>query len=115
MLARAGLVRGSCVPPAKLRELRLIARQRQKLVGLAASEKNRLHKVLTDGGIRLGVVVSDIHGQSARAMIKALIQGAAPHEVLPLASRRLKASREELLDALAKGISPTAIASSSMN
>jgi transposase len=81
-------------------ELRLIARQRQKLVGLAASEKNRLHKVLTDGGIRLGVVVSDIHGQSARAMVKALIQGAAAHEVLPLASRRLKASREELLDAL---------------
>jgi transposase len=54
--------------------------------------------VLTDGGIRLGVVVSDVHGQSARAMIKALIQGAAPHEVLPLASRRLKASREELFE-----------------
>ena len=33
-------------------------------------------------------------------MVKALIQGAAPHEVLPLASRRLKASREELFDAL---------------
>lgn len=70
-LARAGLLRGSFVPPAKLRELRLISRQRQKLVGLLASEKNRLHKVLTDGGIRLGVVVSDSsrpvrsgHGQS---------------------------------------------------
>ena len=32
-LARAGLLRGSFVPSAKLRELRLIARQRQKLVG----------------------------------------------------------------------------------
>ena len=100
MLARAGLLRGSFVPPAPLRELRLIARQRQKLVGMLASEKNRLHKVLTDGGIRLGVVVSDIHGQSARAMIKALIQGATPQEVLSLASHRLKASREEILDAL---------------
>jgi len=100
MLARAGLLRASFIPPAKLRELRLIARQRQKLVGQLASEKNRLHQVLTDGGIRLGVVVSDVHGQSARAMVKALIQGAAPHEVLPLASRRLKASREELFDAL---------------
>jgi len=100
MLARAGLLRASFIPPAKLRELRLIARLRQKLVGRLASEKNRLHKVLTDGGIRLGVVVSDVHGQSARAMVKALIQGAAPHEVLPLASRRLKASREELFDAL---------------
>lgn len=99
-LARAGLLRGSFVPPAKLRELRLISRQRQKLVGQLASEKNRLHKVLTDGGVRLGVVVSDLHGQSARAMVKAIIDGQSPHEVLQLASRRLKASREEIFDAL---------------
>lgn len=100
MLARAGLLRGSFVPPAKFRELRLIARQRQKLVGQLTSEKNRLHKVLTDSGVRLGVVVSDLHGQSARAMVKAMIAGQAPHEVLKLASKRLKASREELFDAL---------------
>ena len=99
-LARAGLLRGSFVPPAKLRELRLIARQRQKLVGLLWSEKNRLHKVLTDAGIRLGVVVSDVHGQPARTMIKGLLAGEPPQEVLKLASRRLKASREELYDAL---------------
>lgn len=78
----------------------MISRQRQKLGGLLASEKNRLHKVLTDGGIRLGVVVSDIHGQSARAMVKALIEGEPPESVLKLASRRLRASHEEILDAL---------------
>jgi transposase len=100
MLARAGLLCGSFVPLEKLRELRLIARQRQKLVGQLASEKNRLHKVLTDLGVRLGVVVSDLHGKSARAMVKAIIAGQAPHEVLKRASARLKASREELLDAL---------------
>ncbi|EKP0314470.1 TPA: IS110 family transposase [Aeromonas veronii] len=99
-LARAGLLSGSFVPPANLRELRLLARQRQKLVGQLASEKNRLHKVLTDSGIRLGVVVSDLHGKSARSMVKALIDGQAPHEVLKLASQRLKASRQVLLDAL---------------
>ena len=99
-LARAGMLRGSFVPSAKLRELRLIARQRQKLVGQLASEKNRLHKVLTDSGVRLGVVVSDLHGQSARAMVKAIIAGQSPQEVLKLASRRLKASREEIFDAL---------------
>lgn len=99
-LSRAGLLRASFIPPAKMRELRLIARQRQKLVGQLASEKNRLHKILTDGGIRLGVVVSDVHGQSARAMVKALIADKTPHEVLKFAKRRLKASREELFDAL---------------
>ena len=99
-LARAGLLRGSFVPPMLLRELRLISRQRQKLVGQLASEKNRLHKVLTDVGVRLGVVVSDLHGHSARAMVKAIILGQSPNEVLQFASQRLKASREEIFDAL---------------
>ncbi len=109
MLARAGLLRRSFVPPATLRELRLIARQRQKLMGLLASEKNRLHKVLTDSGIRLGVVISDVHGQSGRAMTQALIAGQAPHEVLVHASRRLKASRETLFDALQGDLTPSHI------
>jgi transposase len=107
MRARAGLLRASFVPPAKLRELRLIARQRQKLISQLASEKNRLHKVLTDGGIRLGVVVSDLHGQSARALVKAIIAGQPPQEILKLASRRLKASREELFDALQGELTPS--------
>ncbi|GLI36112.1 hypothetical protein DAMNIGENAA_35450 [Desulforhabdus amnigena] len=68
-LARCGLLCGSFIPPEELGNLRLISRERQKLVGMLASEKNRLHKVLTDGGIRLSVVVSDIHGQAARHMI----------------------------------------------
>jgi transposase len=107
MLARAGLLRASFVPPAKLRELRLIARQRQKLISQLASEKNRLHKVLTDSGVRLGVVVSDLHGQSARAMVKAIIAGQSPEQVLKLASRRLKASRDELFDALQGELTPS--------
>ena len=51
-------------------------------------------------GIRLGVVVSDLHVKSARAMVKAIISGQTPRVVLKLASTRLKASREEILDAL---------------
>ena len=96
----------SC-PPTNLRELRLIARQRQKLIGQLAAGKNRLHKVLTDSGIRLGVVVSGLHGQSARVMVKAIVAGQPPHEVLTLASRRLKASREELFDALQGDLTPS--------
>ena len=66
-LARAGLLRGSFVPPAQMRQLRLVSRQRQKLVGQCSAEKNRLHKILTDAGIRLNVVVSDIHGAGGTA------------------------------------------------
>jgi transposase len=99
-LARAGLLRASFIAKADLRSLRHIARQRQKLGGMLASEKNRLHKLLTDAGIRLGVVVSDLHGQSARAMIKAIITGKSVPEVLSLASNRLRASREDIFEAL---------------
>lgn len=98
-LARAGLLRGSFIPPAHIRYLRLIARQRQKLGGMLASEKNRLHKILSDAGIRLGVLVSDIHGQAARAMVKAIIAGKPMADVLDLAGR-LRASRTELFEAL---------------
>lgn len=99
-LARAGLLKGSFVPPERLRELRIVARQRVKLVSMLAAEKNRLHKGLTDAGIRLGVVVSDVHGQTARAMTEALLAGQSPEQVLERAGRRLKASRAELFDAL---------------
>jgi transposase len=98
-LARAGLLRGSFIPPVDLRQLRLVARQRQKLVGMLSAQKNRLHKVLVDAGIRINVLVSDVHGQSARAMIKALIKGQPMHEILDLKGR-LGASREELFEAL---------------
>ena len=106
-LARAGLLRASFVAKADLRSLRHIARQRQKLGGMLASEKNRLHKLLTDAGVRLGVVVSDLHGHSARAMVKAIIAGKSVPEVLSLASNRLRAKREDIFEALqAEELSP---------
>ena len=98
-LARAGLLRASFIAQADIRHLRLIARQRQKLGGMLASEKNRLHKLLADAGVRLNVLVSDIHGQAGRAMVKALIAGKPINEVLDLA-RRLRASRADLFEAL---------------
>lgn len=98
-LARAGLLRASFIPPVQMRQLRLVARQRQKLVGMCSAEKNRLHKVLVDAGIRINVLVADIHGQSARAMVKALIEGQPMHEVLNHKGR-LRASRQELCEAL---------------
>jgi transposase len=100
ILARSGLLRGSFIPPEDLRHLRLVARQRHKISRMLAAEKNRTHKVLADGGIRLSAVVSDLHGQSARAMVQALVDGQSPEQVMALASRRLKAPREDLLASL---------------
>ena len=73
---RSGLLRRGFVPLANYRHhLRLISRQTQRLPGILASEKNRSHKVLTGDGIRLGVVVNDIHGKSGHTMGKALAAG----------------------------------------
>jgi transposase len=105
-LGRFGLVKPSFIPPQDLRELRLVSRYRQKLAQILAGEKNRLHKILDDGGIKLGAVVSDIHGVSAEAMIEGLIEG-RPIERLPdLAQGTLRDKRETLEAALDGELSP---------
>jgi len=100
VLARFGLVRGSFIPPQDLRELRLLSRYRRKLNAMRASEVNRLHKILDDGGIKLGGVVSDINGVSARAMVAGLINGVGIEQVLDMARGALKGKREDLQAAL---------------
>ena len=96
VLARFGLVKPSFIPPRDLRELRLVSRYRRKLSAMCASELNRLHKVLDDGGIKLGGVVSDINGVSARAMVSALIAGQPIEHMLGLARGKLRQKREDL-------------------
>jgi transposase len=96
VLARFGLVRASFIPPQDLRELRLVSRYRRKLSAMCASEANRLHKILDDGGIKLGGVVSDIKGVSARAMVKGLIDGQPIDQMLTLARGRLRQKRDDL-------------------
>lgn len=100
MLSRSGLLNGSFIPPQILREARLLSRQRQKLVGQRSSEKHRLHKLVVDAGIRLSVVISDLNGRSGTKMIRGLIRGESAEQLLSYADKRLKATQEELRDAL---------------
>jgi transposase len=100
VLARFGLVRASFIPPKDLRELRLVSRYRRKLTAMHSSEVNRLHKVLDDGSIKLGGVVSDINGMSASAMVEGLIEGHGIDRLLGLARGALKLKRDDLQAAL---------------
>lgn len=100
-LARFGLVNGSFVPDKDFRELRHITRYHSTLKKSVASEKNRLHKLLDDAGIRLGNVLSDIGGKSATAMINGLIKGESLGKILKSAHGSLKKKLpeiEEILD-----------------
>ena len=81
-LFEAGLLRGSYIPPAELKEVRDLTRYRMKTVQARTSEIQRLAKALESAGIKLGSVASDITGKSATAMIEALIDGERRGQVL---------------------------------
>ena len=74
-LFECGLLRGSYIPAAELKEVRDLTRYRMKTVQARTSEIQRLGKALESAGIKLGSVASDITGTSATAMIEALIDG----------------------------------------
>ena len=89
-LTRMGLLKGSFIPDKDFRELRIVTRYRHKLSGMRASEKNRLHKMLDDAGVRLGNVVTDINGVTAKAIIEGLIRGEDITTLLSYARGTLK-------------------------
>jgi transposase len=57
-----------------------LTRSRTVLEQQSAALVNRIHKVLEDANIKLGVVASDIVGASGRAMLRALIAGETDHD-----------------------------------
>ena len=92
-LFECGLLRGSYIPPAELREMRDLTRYRMKTVQARTSEIQRLGKALESAGIKLGSVVSEITGASATAMIDSLIDGERRGQVLAdLAMGKLRAA-----------------------
>jgi transposase len=105
-LARYGLVKGSFIPPKDLRELRIVARYRTKLTRMLASEMNRVHKVLDDGGVRLGNVVTEISGKTATAIIKGLINGEPIETLLTYTKGKLNKKKEELRAELEGELTP---------
>ena len=96
-----GLIRGSFVPDQQTQEMRDLLRTRKQLVREASRHIQRLQKTLEDANIKLDSVISDVMGLSGRRMIEALIAGQSdPEQLAQLAHRRIKASPEELCEAL---------------
>ena len=100
-LGAHGLVRGSFVPPAPIRELRDLTRARTMMTRERGREIQRLEKLLEDAGIKLSSVASDITGVSGRLMLQALVEGQRdPAALAELAKRRLRVKIPELTEAL---------------
>ncbi|HET6318055.1 MAG TPA: IS110 family transposase [Chloroflexota bacterium] len=106
-LLEHGLLRGSFVPPAPIREVRDLTRYRKALIQDRTRVVNRLHKALEDAGVKLASVASDVLGVSGRAMLEALAQGTTDPAVLAdLARGRLRGKLPALRTALAGRFRP---------
>lgn len=106
-LLAVGLIRGSFVPPTPIQELRDLTRTRKQLVREIGRHTQRLQKILEDANLKLAETLSDILGQSGRAILHALIAGETdPERLARLARGRLKASHGQLVDALHGRVRP---------
>jgi transposase len=101
-----GLIRASFVPPVAVQELRTLTRTRKQFVRERGAHVQRIEKTLEDANLKLGVVLSDLLGQSGRAVLQAIIDGHTdPEFLLTRINGRVKASRDELREALRGHIS----------
>nr|WP_327205351.1 IS110 family transposase [Rhodococcus opacus] len=100
-VAERGMCRPSLVHPPEIRRLRDLTRYRRALVGDRSRERQRVEKLLEDAQIKIGTVLTDIHGVSGRAMMEALVAGRRdPHSLATLAKGRARVKTVQLQEAL---------------
>ncbi len=91
----------SFVPDAEQRLWRTVMRRKHQLTRNRVQLQNRLESLLEEAHIKLSSFVSDLLGLSARRMLKALADGETnPATLAALADRKLRATPEQLCDAL---------------
>ena len=100
-LVEHGLLRGSFIPPAPIRDLRDLTRRRKSLSRDRGREITRVAKTLELANVKLGSVVTDIMGVTGRAILDAMIGGEEDPQVLAgLARGSLRRKRKELAEAV---------------
>ena len=100
-LTQWGLLRPSFVPPSPIRVLRQLTRARTDLVRDRTRCWQRLEKLLEDALIKVSSVASKMTTESAKDMVKGLIEGETdPVTLAGLARTRMKAKHDQLVQAL---------------
>jgi transposase len=91
----------SFVPDAEQRLWRTVTRRKYQLTRDHVRLQNQLESLLEEAHIKLSSFVSDLLGASARRMLKAIADGETdPAALAALADRKLRATPEQLCDAL---------------
>lgn len=97
-----GLIKSSFVPEEPIQELRDLTRTRKQMTRERGRHVQRIQKILEYANVKLSSVVTDILGLSGRTILTALIEGERdPDKLAALGHVRLKASKDELREALA--------------
>src|SRR3954452_19312340 len=100
-LLEHGLLAPSFVPPPEIRRLRLLTRYRMQLVADRTREITRLELMLEDASIKLSSVASSLSTVSARAILRAMIDGETnPRKLAGLARGRMRSKIPDLAQAL---------------
>lgn len=96
-----GLIRGSFVPPTTIQDLRGLTRSRKQFVRERTAHAQRIEKILEDANLKISAELSNMLGQSGRAILEALIAGETnPEALVRLVSKRVKSSRTALIESL---------------
>ncbi|MDR0602836.1 MAG: IS110 family transposase [Bacteroidales bacterium] len=74
-LYSAGLLRESIVAEGKLKELRILVRERSDLISMGSTYVNKMQKYLELMNIKLRNVIAQIHGASGLRVIEAILSG----------------------------------------
>jgi len=91
----------SFVPEIEQRLWRTVTRRKYQLTCNRVQLQNRLECLLEEAHIKLSSLVTDLLGLSARRMLQALADGETnPDTLVRLADRRLRATHDQLRDAL---------------
>lgn len=99
-LHRFGLISSSFIPESEFQKLRLLSRHRTNLVDDLSRVKNRVQKVLEDGNVKLGSVVSDVFGAGSIKVLRLIAEGQKDAETLRLAIKTNIKNKEELKKSL---------------
>jgi len=84
-LHRFGLIKASFIPEDKFQQLRLLSRHRTNLTDDLSRVKNRVQKILEDGNIKYGSVVSDVFGVAGLKVLRLLADGVTRADTLAAA------------------------------
>jgi len=92
------------------RDLRAMTRTRESYVKMRTQTKNRIHQELESACIKLSSVLSDIFGKSGIHIIRGILKGSSIEDILDsIPSKKLKAKRKEIQDAIRMNMSPAQI------